>query len=133
VLGIRIQIRIWSDPDIFVGSGNFDPPKGAIAYYRYQYRVTNVIFSHEHFQYFSFTANPEKNFRNFGQNYLKQLYFEQFTKSGEFYSLGRIRIGDPVFLEVLCGLKWTGCANTCRPHRQTRIISKSQYRICVFD
>jgi hypothetical protein len=46
-----------------------------------------VIFSQQHFQYFSFSPNHVKNFRNFGQNYLKQRHFELFSKSGGFYSL----------------------------------------------
>jgi hypothetical protein len=48
---IRIQkfwpVRIWL-------------PKGAY------YQSVNDIFSHQHFQYFSFSANHEKNFRTFG-------------------------------------------------------------------
>jgi hypothetical protein len=72
-----------------------------------------VIFSQKHFQDLSFSANSEKkNFRTFGQNYLKQRHFELFTKSGEFYSLGRIRIR--FFSEDGSGYgaKWTGSANT---------------------
>jgi hypothetical protein len=40
-----------------------DPdPKGA------SYLSEKVIFSQQHFQYFSFSPNHEKNFRTFGQN-----------------------------------------------------------------
>jgi hypothetical protein len=46
-----------------------------------------VIFLQQYFQYFSFSPNHEKNFRTFGQNYLKQRHFELFPKSGGFYSL----------------------------------------------
>jgi hypothetical protein len=64
------------DPEILTGS---DPLKVL---------VTNqkVIFSHIHFHYFSFSANPEKTLRTYGQNYLKQRHFELFTKSGDFYT-----------------------------------------------
>jgi hypothetical protein len=44
-------------------------------------------FLQQHFQYFSFTPNHEKNFRTFGQNYLKQRHFELFPKPEGFYSL----------------------------------------------
>jgi hypothetical protein len=54
-----------------------------------------VIFSQQHFQYFSFSPNHEKNFRTFDQNYLKQRHFEIFPKSGGFYSLR----SDPVFFQ----------------------------------
>jgi hypothetical protein len=80
--------QFW-DPDpvgpglFFVesGSGNFDriqirirPPKSAY------YQSEKVIYSHRHFQYrhLSFSSNPEKNLRTFGQNYLKQREFELF-------------------------------------------------------
>jgi hypothetical protein len=46
-----------------------------------------VTFSQQHFQYFSISPDHEKNFRTFGQNYLKQRHFELFPKSGGFYSL----------------------------------------------
>jgi hypothetical protein len=70
VLGIRIR----SDPDLFAGSGAESGSE-------------KVIFSQQHFQYFSFSPYHEKNFRTFGQNYLNQRHFELFSKSGGFYSL----------------------------------------------
>jgi hypothetical protein len=53
------------DPEILTGSGSVSP-KGAY------YKSVKVIFSQQHFQYFSFSQNHEKNFRTFGHNYLKQ-------------------------------------------------------------
>jgi hypothetical protein len=80
VLGIRIR----SDPNLFVGSGsgNFDRIRIRPPYRCFLHPSEKVIFSHQHFQDFSFSANSEKNFRPFSQNYLKQRHFELFTKSG---------------------------------------------------
>jgi hypothetical protein len=47
-------------------------------------RLCNTDFSHQHFQYLSFSANYEKNLRTFGHNNLKQWLFELFSKSGGF-------------------------------------------------
>jgi hypothetical protein len=56
-----------------------------------------VIFSQQHFQYFSFSPNHDKNYRTFGQNYLKQRHFELFPQSGGFYSLRSDPDPEPVF------------------------------------
>jgi hypothetical protein len=75
------------DPDLFDGSGNFDPtlirpPKGAY------YQSEKVIFSQQHFQYrvLKLFSKPQKNLSTFGQTYLKHRHFKLFPKSGGFYS-----------------------------------------------
>jgi hypothetical protein len=103
VLGIRIR----SDLDLFVGSGNFDriripdPDPTPLPIRKGDFFTGTLTFS---VRYLSFSANHKKNFRTFGQNYyVKQRHFELFPKSGGFYSLGRIRDQDPVFSEVGSG------------------------------
>jgi hypothetical protein len=98
-----LGIRIWSDSDLFVGSGS-DPHK--------MLRKSN--FSHKNFPYLSFSANHEKKLRTFNHPYLKQRLFEQFSKSGNFYSLWSDLDPGSVFFRgrIRIWPKWIGYANT---------------------
>jgi hypothetical protein len=82
------------DPEILSGSGS-DPLKVLITNQKRLFFHINIFSTGTCTSAFQQTL--KKNLRTFGQNYqyLKQRQFELFTKSGEFYSLGRIRSTDP--------------------------------------
>jgi TCP-1/cpn60 chaperonin family len=76
--GLFISVRN-RDP-VGSGSGNFDRiPDPAPKWCLLPIRKGDFSSSHQHFQYVSFSAKPEKNFRTFCQNYLKQRHFELIT------------------------------------------------------
>jgi hypothetical protein len=76
-----------SDPDSEILPGSLiriRPPKGAYC------QSEKAIFSHKHFQYFSFSANHEINFRAFGPNYLNFGILNYFLSQRDFLA-DRIR------------------------------------------